>query len=212
MHTYKRDSAPLFIAKETQKNWKPQLDSFLIQKRNLKSGRIRLSVDWSVDRPKSRSTERSIALTREQSHVSRSTVRWPVVCCGRPGGRPLLPLHVGAHRSTGQSTGNYCRSFFVFGSDGSDGISLPTILHLGEDFANLSRSQHRICRLESGCINVAAYVPWPRDQAIRSSSKWAPTSSCDRKDMDQCFTVCKFYFWHHLGKHIGGILLCVNVY
>ena len=63
MHTYEEDSAPLFIAKETQKNWKPQLDLFPIQKRNLKSGRIRLSVDRPVNRPKSRST----APNREQS-------------------------------------------------------------------------------------------------------------------------------------------------
>ena len=37
-------------------------------------------------------------------------------------------------------------------------LSLLTILHLGEDFSNQSRTQHRICRLESGCTSVAAYV------------------------------------------------------
>ena len=50
MHTYEEDSAPLFIAKETQKIWKSQLDSFPIQKRNPKSRRIRLSVDRAIDR------------------------------------------------------------------------------------------------------------------------------------------------------------------
>ena len=74
-----------------------------------------------------------------------------------------------------------------------DYLSLSTSLHLGKDFSNLSRTQHRICRLESGCTSVAAYVPCPRDQAIRSSFKRAPISSCDRKDMEQCFTMCKFY-------------------
>jgi len=79
MYTYEEDSAPLFIAKETQKIWKPLLDSFPIQKRILKSGRIRLSIGRPVDRPKSRSTERSTAPTREQSLVSRSTVRSTVL-------------------------------------------------------------------------------------------------------------------------------------
>jgi len=95
-HTIEEDSAPLFIAKETQKIWKPQLDSFPIQKRNPKSRRIRLSIDRPVDRPKSRSTERSTAPTREQSHVSRSTVRstgrLTVIACARwctPVDRPV---------------------------------------------------------------------------------------------------------------------------
>ena len=106
MQYNEEDSAHLFIAKETQKNWKPQLDSFSIQKRNLKSRRIRLSVDRPVDRPKSRSTERSTASTREQNQcqsidrlsavVDRAVDRY-CLCTLVHIGRPVKISHVGIH-------------------------------------------------------------------------------------------------------------------
>jgi len=49
--------------------------------------------------------------------------------------------------------------------------SLPTIIHLGEDFSNLSRTQHSTMSTPSGCTNVAAYVPCPGDQVIHNSSR-----------------------------------------
>ena len=173
------------------------MDSFPIQNRNLKSGRIRLS---AVDRLKPRSTapvDRSNprakpcqsvdrAVDRFSSAVNRSVDRYclyTLVHTDRPAGRPVTAV------------GQYwlpCLRYFVF-VFGYLYLFLPTILHLGEDFSNLSRTQHRICRLESGCTSVAAYVRCPRDQAIRSSSKGASTSSVNMKDMEQCFTMCKFY-------------------
>ena len=152
------------------------------------STQIRLSVNRSVDRPKSRST----VPNRELGHVSQSTGRSTVSFCDRPGGRPRWPVHVGAHRSTARSTGVcYCCFFTLASSLSTSSLSLPTILHLGEDFKSKPNFKHRICRLESGCTSVVAYVPYPRDQAIRSSSKGASTSSCNMKDMEQCFTMCK---------------------
>jgi len=41
--------------------------------------------------------------------------------------------------------------------------SLPTILHLGQDFSNLSRTQYSIMSVPSGCTNLVAYVT-PGDQ------------------------------------------------
>ena len=141
------------------------MDSFLIQNRNPKSGRIRLSVDRPVDRPKSRSiasVDRSIPRAKPYQSVDQAVDRscsavnryclCTLVHAGRPAGRPVSAVgHV-----------------FVFGYLY---LSLPTILHLGEDFSNLSRTQHRIDRLESGYTSVAVYVPCPRNQAIRNSSK-----------------------------------------
>ena len=37
--------------------------------------------------------------------------------------------------------------------------SLPIILHLGENFSNLRRTQQSIMSTPSGCSNVVAYVP-----------------------------------------------------
>ena len=37
--------------------------------------------------------------------------------------------------------------------------SLPTILHLGEDFLNLSWTQHSTMSTQTGCTNVVIYVP-----------------------------------------------------
>ena len=75
---------------------------------------------------------------------------------------------------------------------------LPKILHLGEDFSNLRRTQYSTCRLVSGCTCVAAYIPCPRDQDIRISSKRAPLSSSNWKDMEKLLTMCKFYSQNYL--------------
>ena len=121
MHTYEEDSAPLFIAKETQKIWKSQLDSFSIQKKISKSGRIRLSVDRAVDRSNPRAKPCQLvdrAVDRPSAAVDRAIDRY-CLCTLVHTGRPA------------RSTVNCCRSHivFIFGSDGCwslSYLSLPT--------------------------------------------------------------------------------------
>ena len=70
---------------------------------------------------------------------------------GRPGGRPLQPEHVGAQRSTGPVDRAAAAAdsllllllilWLLVLVDFLDFLSLPTILHLGEDFSNLSRTE-----------------------------------------------------------------------
>ena len=153
-----------------------------------RAGRPTSSFDRLVSRPHhnrdlncaSRTVDRTLT---EAGSCSRSTARSTELllctsCVCRSTGRSTVLLL----RSTGQSTGiacarwctpvdRYLLSVMSSSLATSTSISLPTILHLGEDFLNLSRTQHRICRLESGCTSVVAYVPCPRDQTIRSYPK-----------------------------------------
>jgi len=125
LHTIKEGSAPLLIAKETQKFRKPQLDSSLIQKQSPNPKRrdrfvpkyACRSTRWSTD-PSTWSTGRSIVSNREffMSVDRRAVDRYPAtvdravdratlctfVHTGRPGDRPVLLC---AHRSTGPAAG-----------------------------------------------------------------------------------------------------------
>ena len=73
----------------------------------------------------------------------------PLSFCGRSGGRPLQPVHVGAQRSTGpvdRAAAAAADSLLLLLNPllwllVVDFLSLPTILHLGEDFSNLSRTE-----------------------------------------------------------------------
>jgi len=161
---------------------------------------ICLSVDRAINRPK-HSVDRSVDRVQPRvTHVSRLTKRSTVILLrstGRSTELPCARLCTPVDRAVDQpycwldiSSGltpfslllasDLCTMFpnefektpsyiFIF--------SLPTNLHLSEDFLNLSRTHHSTCRLESACTSVAAYVPFPRDQAIRSSSKRAPSSN-----------------------------------
>ena len=67
----------------------------------------------------------------------------PLSFCGQPGGRPLQPVHVGAQRSTVLLLLLLIPLLWLLVVvEFLDFLSLPTILHLGEDFSNLSRTEN----------------------------------------------------------------------
>ena len=89
---------------------------------------------------------------------------------------------------------------------------LPIILHLGEDFSNLSRTptNHHVKSANGLHHYDCLRTPCPRDQATHSSFKRAPTNSSNWKDMEQVLTMVELSSQNHLDKHFRRILLCVN--
>jgi len=87
--------------------------------------------------------------------------------------------------------------------------TLSIIFHFGEDFSNLSRTQHSIKSTPTGCTNVIAYVPPAQGikpcvvhanelhQAQVTGRIWVAPCNVQISLPEQLF------------KHIGGILLCV---
>jgi len=133
------------------------------------------------------SADRSVERTQQKvGHARRSTVpvdRSP--CYSRLGGRPSYACVHCARRSIGRSADHYpgCFLIYILASLDSDLCtisvnelkklfyqafisSLPTILYLGEDFSNLSRSQHSICRFK---MVVPVWLPMFLTQEIKLS-------------------------------------------
>jgi len=147
------------------------LDSFPIQNTfRVQPRSVCRSTGRSTD-PSSGRLCRSTVPNRELGHVSRSIGRSTDSFCGRPGGRPRWPVHVGAHRSTAWSTGVCCCCSFALASSLSTSstsfLSLPTILHLGEDFSNLSRTAN--IRPVDSKVAAPVWLPTYPAQGIKPS-------------------------------------------
>ena len=125
------------------------MDSFSIQNSfRIQPRPVCRSTGRSTD-PSSRST---VPVDRAQPRLMPfQSVDWRSTgsFCGRPGDRPLQPVPVGAQRLTGlvdrataaaDSLLLLMIPCLVF-NDFFDFLSLPTILHLGEDSSNLSRTE-----------------------------------------------------------------------
>ena len=89
--------------------------------------------------------------------------------------------------------------------------SLPTILHLGENFSNLSQVQHSTMSSQMGCTSVVAYVPPAhgfKSSVVLSNELYrAQASGRIWSNFLQYANFTPEYF----GKHDGEILLRVNL-
>jgi len=200
---------------------KSQLDSTPFQKRSPNPNRRCRSPLDPVDRLLL-SVERSVDHCQQKPHVwwsvdlsgrpswcfsrcaCRSTGRSADLCSGLQIDCILAPLNSDLCTISFDELKKLFHQVFI--------SSLPTILHLGEVKISQIRAELNTVYVDSNGLHLCGCLrTLHKGSSHPSSSKRALLSSINWKNMEQLFTICKFHFQNHLGKHISGILLCVNI-